>query len=145
MQFLRPSASERDPSGLNPDPTTRASGPSDDSADAERLTAAVRAHVAELLGEEDPEFVQDLVDAFSGSAHDLVASAETARAGGDLDAIGGVAHQLKGSASNVGLTDLEEAWHRVESGARAGDPTALGLPLAAAIAETERAARLLAA
>lgn len=105
--------------------------------------ASVRAHVAGLLGEEDPEFVRDLVDAFSGSAHELVAQARALGAAGDLEGVGRVAHQLKGSASNVGLADLETAWHRVEAGTRGGDATVLGLPLGRAIDETERAAALL--
>ena len=106
--------------------------------------ASVRSHVADLLGEEDPEFVRDLVDTFSGSAHELVSQARALGAAGDLDGVGKVAHQLKGSASNVGLTDLESAWHRVEAGTRSGDATVLGLPLGHAVRETERAAELLA-
>jgi len=114
--------------------------PESDADEARRLRSAIGAHVTELLGEEDPEFVQDLVDTFSASAHDLVA---TVRGSQDLGHVGKVAHQLKGSAANVGLNEIESAWYRVEEGTRAGDPTVLGLALANAVEMTTRAADLL--
>lgn len=108
--------------------------------EAQVLRRAVAAHVTELLGEEDPEFVEDLVTTFCGSAHDLVAQVRGCQ---DLETVGKVAHQLKGSAANVGLVDLEAAWYQVETGARTGDATVLGLALANAAEMTERAATLL--
>lgn len=127
----------------SPEPPSRAVPPSA-AGEAEALIASVRAHVADLLGEEDPEFVRDLVDTFCGSAHELVSEARALGAAGDLAGVGKVAHQLKGSASNVGLTGLESAWHRVETGTRSGDATVLGLPLRQAVETTARAAGMLA-
>jgi HPt (histidine-containing phosphotransfer) domain-containing protein len=111
--------------------------------EARRLRSAIAAHVADLLGEEDPEFVNDLVETFCGSVHELVLRARGAQASQDLATAGKVAHQLKGSAANVGLTEIESAWYRVEAGVREGDPTVLGLALANAAEMTERAANLL--
>ncbi|GAB5537360.1 MAG: hypothetical protein Rubg2KO_36090 [Rubricoccaceae bacterium] len=114
--------------------------PESGADEARRLRSAIGVHVTALLGEEDPEFVQDLVDTFCTSANELVA---TARGSQDLGHVGKVAHQLKGSAANVGLNEIESAWYRVEAGSRAGDPTVLGLALANAVEVTARAADLL--
>ncbi|MEO0557435.1 MAG: Hpt domain-containing protein [Bacteroidota bacterium] len=116
------------------------SSPQSDADDAQRLRKAIGVHVAELLGEEDPEFVQDLVDAFCTSAHSLVAAV---RGSDDLEEVGNVAHQLKGSAANVGLKEIQAAWARVESGTRSGDASVLGLELANAVEMTSRAATVL--
>lgn len=139
MMLYRLNASEEDtqPSAERQSIVSR---PASDADEARRLRSAIGAHVTELLGEEDPEFVQDLVDTFCGSAHGLAAQARSSQ---DLSEVGKVAHQLKGSAANVGLTDLEAAWHRVESGARADDATVLGLALANAVEMTIHAADLL--
>lgn len=114
-----------------------------DADEAARLRRAIGDHVTELLGEEDSEFVQDLVTTFCEAAHGLIANARSAANANDLNTAAGVAHQLKGSAANIGLTEIQEAWNRVETGARAGDPTVLGLALANAAEMTERAAHLL--
>lgn len=120
------------------EPSSFLSQPS--GGEAQRLRSAVAAHVTDLLGEEDPEFVQDLIATFCGTVHGLVGEV---RGSQDLEAVGKVAHQLKGSAANIGLTDVEAAWYQVETGARAGDATVLGLALANAAEMTEQAATLL--
>ena len=141
MSFYRRHASEED---VQPavEMSPFIAGSESDADEARRLRSAIGAHVAELLGEEDPEFVQDLVDTFCASAHELVA---TVRGAQDLAHVGKVAHQLKGSAANVGLNEIESAWYRVEAGARTDDPTVLGLALANAVEVTSRAADLLGA
>ena len=136
MSLYRSDASEED----YPPPVDAhafVSKPQSAADEAHRLRSVIGAHVAELLGEEDPAFVEDLVSAFCGSAHELVAQVQGSQ---DLEAVGKVAHQLKGSAANVGLNEIESAWYRVEAGARAGDQTVLGLALANAAALTQRAA-----
>lgn len=137
MSLYRFDASEKQDrqSVANPSFVSRPAGD-----EAQRLRGTVAAHVTDLLGEEDPAFVQDLIVAFCGSAHELVAQV---RGSQDLGAVGKVAHQLKGSAANVGLTEIETAWYRVEAGAREGDSAVLGLALATAAEMTERAATLL--
>lgn len=103
------------------------------------LLGDVRTHVRELLGEDDEAFVAELVEAFDGSARQALAAVAAARAAGDVHGVATSAHALKGSASNVGLAALTEAWSAVEVGARRGDPAALDGALTAAVAETERA------
>ena len=99
----------------------------------------VRAHVRGLLGEDDEEFVAELAEAFASSAQQALVSATEARDQGNAAGIASAAHALKGSASNVGLTSLTEAWGVVETGARTGDASAFDGPFTAAVAETRRA------
>ncbi|PAP78326.1 response regulator [Rubrivirga marina] len=103
------------------------------------LVDAVRAHVRGLLGEDDEDFVAELVEAFDGSARQALATVSAARETGDVDSIAASAHALKGSAANVGLESLTDAWDVVETGARRGEASALDGSLTAAVAETEQA------
>ena len=105
-----------------------------DSAAA--LRAALGAHVADLLGEDDPDFVAELSDTFCASATDLVARAREADAAGDTAALQNVAHQMRGSALNGGCAGRAAAWARVEHGTDASPE--------AAIAEAEAAVDALA-
>ena len=100
------------------------------------LRDALRVHVADLLGEDDPDFVAELASTFCASATRLIETARAAAEAGDGAALRQVAHQMRGSALNVGLTRLAEAWTRIEHGADA--------PPAAALAETEHAVEALA-
>lgn len=111
-----------------PDPTS--------SPDPAALRDALRAHVTDLLGEDDPDFVAELAATFCDSASALVATARTAAAAGDTAALRSAAHQMRGSALNVGLADLAEAWTRVEHGQDASPE--------AALAATERAVEAMA-
>ncbi len=104
--------------------------------DPAALREALRAHVTELLGEDDPEFVAELAATFCESAAGLVETARAAAEAGDGDALRSAAHQMRGSALSVGLASLAEAWTRVEHGHDASP--------AAALAETERAVAALA-
>ena len=140
MSFIRRPASEEDLQPAVEETSSFVSRPATGAEDAQQLRSAIGAHVTDLLGEEDPGFVQDLVDTFCASAHELVAAA---RGSQDVEHVGTVAHQLKGSAANVGLKEIEAVWAHVEAGARAGDPTVLGLALANALERTSRAADLL--
>jgi CheY-like chemotaxis protein len=103
----------------------------------EALMAQVRAHVHDLLGEEDEAFVADLVESFAASARTALARVAAARAEGNAAALATVAHALKGSAANVGLSALADAWSVIETSARLGDPALFGAPLAAAVAQTQ--------
>ncbi len=100
------------------------------------LRDALRVHVTDLLGEDDPEFVAELAATFCESAAGLIGTARAAAAAGDADALRQVAHQMRGSALNVGFERLAEAWTRVEHGVDASPE--------AALAETERAVEAMA-
>lgn len=105
--------------------------------DTDPVVEAVREHVRGLLGEDDRAFVADLAGSFVDSARAAARSAADARDGADADGVARAAHALKGSASNVGLEGLAEAWAAVEAGALRGDATALDGHLDRALEETE--------
>ncbi len=107
------------------------------------LLGHVQAHVLDLLGEEDPEFVADLIDTFVSSARGAEAEARAARLSRDPGAVAAAAHKLRGSASNIGLSELSELWARVEEGIRQGKAATLGDGMDCALAETSRAVDLL--
>ena len=88
------------------------------------LLARVREHVRTLLGEDDPEFTQDLIDSFCTSVDSLCERIEAAAAAGDHQGIMANAHQMKGSAANVGLPRVAEDWHAIEEAARRSAPDA---------------------
>lgn len=102
----------------------------------DHLIEAVRAHVRSLLGEEDEAFVQELMVSFAESAREAAAQAAAAAAAADAVALTAAAHALKGSASNVGLDDLQAAWAVVEEAARTGAVPAA--TVTSALTETER-------
>ena len=125
--------------GAPPAPGASEPGAAAADDDAASLLRDVRAHVRSLLGEDDEEFVAELAEAFVGSSQQALDAAVAARERGDAAGVASAAHALKGSASNVGLKALTEAWSDVETGTRLGDPSALDGPFATAVAETERA------
>lgn len=108
---------------------------------ADTLYQRVCAHVTDMLGEEDPEFVAELVESFSASSREAVADARATRDAGDVAGLASAAHRLKGSASNVGLTTIAAQWGTVEEAARGG--AAPGGALDHALSETLRAVELL--
>ena len=81
-----------------------------DRPTAESIRDRLRAHVADLLGEDDPDFVADLSETFTETATALLADARAAQAASNMDGVAAAAHQLRGSAGNIGLSTLAEAW-----------------------------------
>ncbi len=97
------------------------------------IRAAIAAHVRDLIGEDDPEFTDELIGSFRENAAELCDQAEAGYAAGNTRAIASAAHQIKGSASNVGLAHVAHDWHVVEEASR--DQTlALGRLVAEAVA-----------
>ena len=111
------------------------------AATAQTLYERVCAHVTDMLGEEDPEFVAELVESFASSSREAVADAQATRAAGDIEGLASAAHRLKGSASNVGLATIASTWNEVEETARSG--AAPDGALDRALDETMRAVELL--
>ena len=107
------------------------------------LEAQVRAHITDLIGEDDPEFTADLVATFIETAREALADARAALDDADADRVGAAAHRLRGSASNVGLTDLTDVWTDVEEAVRRGEGLGAA-PTDRALAETDRAVAQLA-
>lgn len=106
------------------------------------LLAQVQDHVVALLGEEDPEFVEDLIETFAASARGALAEAEAATSRLDAASLVAAAHTVKGSASNIGLAGLAGSWDAVETAARSG--SVLTEAVGRAVAETHGAIALLA-
>ena len=143
IALLREAIAPPVPSAASPDLTfvARPAGPDPDPMDAATATllSAVRAHVREMLGEDDEDFVADLVGAFAESSHQAVAEVAQAQAARDADAVGRAAHKMKGSASNIGLDDLTERWGAVEAGVRTAPADVFTDALDRTVAETRRA------
>ena len=122
---LKPSAGRADtgsdtpraPRAMTAPPTPRF------AVDSSDLLARVQAHVRELLGEDDPEFTRDLVSSFCGSLTALCDRVEAALDAGDLQQVMASAHQIKGSAANVGLRRIAMDWHAVEEAALRSAPS----------------------
>ena len=106
---------------LPPDPVSPAALHRE-AVPANAMLARVQAHVRELLGEDDPAFVEDLVTSFCESVGGLCDRVEAAMAAGDLNRVIAGAHQIKGSAANVGLVRVAKDWHAVEEAARRSHP-----------------------
>ena len=119
----------------------RPQSPNRDAQEADAsaaLIGAVRAHVREMLGEDDEEFVMDLVGAFSESSQQAIQDVTAATAARDADAVATAAHKLKGSAANIGLDALTERWDEIETAIRAGSGDVFTAGLDYAVAETTR-------
>lgn len=86
------------------------------------LLACVEAHVRDLLGEDDSEFTGELVASFCDSVGALCDRIEVAMAAGDIHPVMACAHQIKGSAANIGLSRIAEDWNAIEEAARHGTP-----------------------
>ncbi len=90
----------------------------DDVFDASRLD-----ELAEY--DEDGSLVRDLADVFCLQAPGMAANVAQALAVGDADGVIGAAHQLKGAASNIGVTKLFKTADLIEAVGRSGGLTAL--------------------
>ena len=114
----------------------------DDAALALSLRNDIRAHVRTLLGEDDEEFVLDLVDSFVTSSQSAVTEAAAAHRGRDWEGLAAAAHKLKGSAANVGLEPIATSWDVVEVAVR-NDGDVSAATMETAVSETEQAMALL--
>lgn len=86
------------------------------------IRATIAGHVRELIGEDDPGFTDDLIEAFRDSVGSLCTQTLEALQDGDTHKIAAASHQIKGSAGNVGLSRIAHDWHAVETAAVRNDP-----------------------
>ena len=86
------------------------------------IRQTIAAHVRDLIGEEDDAFTAELISAFRETVGALCGKAEAGYADGNTQAIAAAAHQIKGSAGNVGLRRVAHDWHSVEEAAVRNDP-----------------------
>jgi two-component system sensor histidine kinase/response regulator len=96
-----------------------------------------RSALAELC-EGDEEMLQELVSLFTGQMETLAADLGRAVESGDAEAVGRLAHHLKGSAANVGAVRVAELCARLYEAGRTGELS--GAP--EVLRELERAAEL---
>ena len=136
IALLRDALTMSDPSASHGPAFVAGRPPAPGAASA--LLNDVRAHVRALIGEDDEEFVQDLIGAFASSSRQAASDAASASASGDAQGVAAAAHALKGSASNVGLTGLADAWGGIENAIRSGVPLPTG-NVDRALAETDQA------
>jgi HPt (histidine-containing phosphotransfer) domain-containing protein len=83
--------------------------------------ATLRQRVTDLVGDEDPEFEQELIETFLAEIPGLVDALEQGRAGGD--GLRRAAHTLKSQVAVFGAEDLAEACGELEHAAAGAGAT----------------------
>lgn len=73
------------------------------------------------MGEEDLDFLADMIDSFLSTQSDLLERLKTSIATNDFDQARLVAHTLKSGSTDMGATDLKEGFATLEAHAKAGD------------------------
>ena len=81
-----------------------------------------REYLADISGG-DTEFEQELVEAFIGTAGDLVTDLEHSLQSGSDTGVRHSAHTLKGSSRAIGANPFSDVCEVIEMAARAGDLT----------------------
>ncbi len=76
--------------------------------------------LGERLGLDEDEFME-IVEIFIDTADEDIQKLEAANIAKNCEAVSEAAHSLKGSAGNLGFTELSEISAIVESGARKND------------------------
>ncbi len=77
----------------------------------------------ETMGEDDPGFVQEMIDQFLADTPGLVAALRDGLAAGDTEAVRRAAHTLKSNANTFGALPLGERCAALEVAAKTGDLT----------------------
>lgn len=77
-------------------------------------------HLCELQGDDDRDFIRDLIDLFIAETPRRLEEMSAACAGKDLRTLAQIAHTVKGAAANFGARALHARCHQVEARARAG-------------------------
>jgi HPt (histidine-containing phosphotransfer) domain-containing protein len=85
----------------------------------------------------DPEFLDELLQAFLDGARDQLADMERATAEGSAEAMMRPAHSLKANAANIGAHRLVELARALEADARAGSVDDAASRVASIAAELE--------
>jgi signal transduction histidine kinase/CheY-like chemotaxis protein/HPt (histidine-containing phosphotransfer) domain-containing protein len=111
-------AAQRGVAGGEP---TAADTPVAGSTGAEITRAALRERVIGLVGDEDPEFEQELIETFLADLPGLVGALEAGPSGGD--ALRRAAHTLKSQLAVFGAEDVVEACRSLEHAAANGGAT----------------------
>jgi len=81
----------------------------------------VREHLAELIGEDDPNFARELADSYLANTPDLLDAIRAGIADDSPTAVRDGAHTLKSSSALFGFEDVMESCDALEMIARDGD------------------------
>lgn len=100
-------------------------------------------HLCELQGEDDPDFIRDLVDLFLAEAPRRIQEMQAALEARDKRSLSQTAHTLKGAAANFGARALQARCQQVEALARAGKLAEVGGVLSGMALEHARLAEAL--
>ena len=70
-----------------------------------------------LLGEDDPEFLSELIDAYLDLTPPMIDDLQSKLRAADRDGISRAAHKMKSSSAQLGLTDLSDRCSRLQASA----------------------------
>lgn len=79
-------------------------------------------YLLELVGD-DQDFARELVVLFAEDTSERLLRIDDALGTGDADAVGAEAHAIKGAASNMGATGVQDVSHQLERMGKDGDLT----------------------
>ena len=100
-------------------------------------------HLLDLQGDDDPDFIRDLVDLFLVETPRRIREMRAARKANDLRAIAQAAHTVKGAAANFGARAVQTRCQQIEALARAGKLAEMDAVLSGLEAEQARLAEAL--
>ncbi len=69
----------------------------------------------------DEELLEELITLYLEDSVGMVDTMRDALERGDMEAVAGTAHTLKGSSANLSAKEVQEAAHRLEAAAKNGD------------------------
>lgn len=113
------------------------------SATSPVIDPAALANLRALGTDGGDDFLQEIIAIFTADTPERIAELEAALTRGEADRYVRAAHSIKGSASNVGALQLQQAAARLEAQARVGGPAGTETLLAAVKAEYARASAAL--
>jgi PAS domain S-box-containing protein len=93
--------------------------------EAESVVIPVDVHVLEELVGNDPEMIREMLQDYQSDAEKIATELRTAYQGGQMTAVGGLAHKLKSSSRSVGALRLGELCAKMEQAGKSNDAQAL--------------------
>lgn len=85
------------------------------------MKGVFKKHLAEILGIDDPELQEELIEEYNRTFNSSVAQMREASDAADFDRLRQLGHALKGCALNIGHTDAHEHAFFLEQCAKAAD------------------------
>jgi HPt (histidine-containing phosphotransfer) domain-containing protein len=112
----------------------------EDEGDA--IDPAALADLRGLEGDDDPDFLRDILLSYLDNAPKLLLAIHAALARSDASAAGGAAHTLKSSSAGVAALRLSAVAKEIERACRAGEPVEAALATRLDVEAARAAARL---